>query len=71
VKVHLERSKRYDVDSDPDAGNKAQIDHIERIIEIEGDLDETQKKRLMQIADRCPVHRTLHGEVVVDTTLTD
>ena len=71
VKVHLEHSKRYDVDSDPDAGNKAQIDHIERIIEIEGDLDKTQKKRLIQIADRCPVHRTLHGEVVVDTTLTD
>lgn len=41
------------------------IDHIERKIEMVGDLDEEQRDRLSGIADRCPVHRTLHNEVVV------
>lgn len=69
VTVHLEHSKRYEEDSDPSSTNKGRIDHIERYIEIEGDLDDKQKARLMEIADRCPVHRTLHGEVVVQTEM--
>lgn len=44
------------------------IDRIEREIEIVGDLDEAQRARLMEIADKCPVHRTLHGEVKVVTS---
>jgi uncharacterized OsmC-like protein/alpha/beta superfamily hydrolase len=44
-------------------------DHIDRTVVLHGDLDETQRVRLMQIADRCPVHRTLHGTVHVVTTL--
>jgi putative redox protein len=36
---------------------------------VEGNLDETQKKRLLEIADRCPVHRTLHQEVRIETIL--
>ena len=45
------------------------LDRIEREIEIEGSLDEDQKQRLLQIADRCPVHRTLTSEVEVRTRL--
>ena len=45
------------------------VDHIHRVIEVAGDLDESQRSRLAEIADRCPVHRTLHGEIVVDTTM--
>lgn len=41
------------------------VDHFERKIEIVGDLDEGQRTRLMEIADRCPVHKTLHNEVVI------
>ena len=41
--------------------------HVERIVTLDGPLDDTQRSRLMKIADRCPVHRTLHGEIVVDT----
>lgn len=42
---------------------------ITRDIELTGPLDEAQRKRLLQIADRCPVHRTLHGEIVVRSKL--
>jgi putative redox protein len=45
------------------------LDSIEREIEIEGPLDGEQRKRLLEIADRCPVHRTLHSEIIVKTTL--
>ena len=51
------------------AERKTKIDHFERVIELEGDLDEAQVARLLEIADRCPVHRTLEGEVRVVTTL--
>jgi putative redox protein len=36
---------------------------------LSGALDDQQKKRLMQIADRCPVHRTLRSEIVVKSKL--
>jgi len=43
------------------------VDIFERSIRLEGDLDSDQLDRLMEIADRCPVHRTLHEPVVVRT----
>ncbi len=44
------------------------IDRIERIIDMTGPLETDQRQRLMEIAGRCPVHRTLHGEIDVVTT---
>ena len=44
------------------------IDEFRREIAFEGDLSDAEIKRLMEIADKCPVHRTLHGEVKVRTT---
>jgi len=41
---------------------------ITRKILMEGDLDADQRQRLLEIADKCPVHRTLTGEVAVQTT---
>ena len=41
------------------------IHHIERAVEIEGDLTEEQHTRLQEIAHRCPVHRTLTNEIAV------
>ncbi len=46
------------------------LDEIKREIKLEGPLDDEQRKRLLQIADRCPVHRTLHSEIRIDTDLT-
>jgi putative redox protein len=49
----------------------AMIDRIERAIELVGGLDETQRARLLQIAEMCPVHRTLTGKIEIRTTLAD
>lgn len=45
------------------------IDQIERVIRLQGPLNDEQRQRLLEIADRCPVHRTLHGEVKIATRL--
>ncbi len=43
------------------------LDRIVREIRIEGDLDDAARRRLLAIADKCPVHRTLHSEIIVET----
>jgi len=45
------------------------IDHITRRIHVEGDLDEEQRGRLLEIANKCPVHRTLTGVIHVESEL--
>jgi putative redox protein len=45
------------------------IDQIERDIELVGDLDVDQRARLLEIADKCPVHRTLTSEIVIRSRL--
>jgi putative redox protein len=45
------------------------IDQIQREIELEGPLDDDQRQRLLEIADRCPVHRTLMNEIKIRTRL--
>lgn len=47
------------------------LSRITRVIELEGPLDADQRTRLLQIADRCPVHRTLEGTIAIQTTLDD
>ena len=44
------------------------LDHIERELQFDGELTGEQRARLLDIAERCPVHRTLHSEVLVSTT---
>ena len=43
------------------------LDRIERTIALQGDLDAEQRARLLEIADKCPVHRTLTSEVDIRT----
>ncbi len=50
---------------------EGKVDRIEREIELIGDLSGEQRTRLLEIADRCPVHRTLHSEILVETRLYD
>lgn len=47
------------------------IDKIKREIIVEGPLDAGQRQKLREIADKCPVHRTLHSEVPIETELTE
>jgi putative redox protein len=51
------------------AGKPASGTDIRREIALEGALDTTQRERLLQIANACPVHRILSGEVRIDTAL--
>ena len=69
VGVHLNHQKVHARDCRECESEQGYIDHIERLLELAGPLDDAQKQRLLQIADRCPVHRTLHGEIVVKTDL--
>jgi putative redox protein len=43
------------------------VDRIDRSITFEGALDAEQRKRLLEIADKCPVHRTLKSEIEIRT----
>jgi len=45
------------------------LDRIERFIEFTGPLSDEQKARLIEIANKCPVHRTLTSEIVIETRL--
>jgi len=54
-----------DCESNPDA----RVDIIERQITLHGDLTAEQVTRLTEIADRCPVHRTLTGEIKIRTVI--
>jgi putative redox protein len=47
------------------------IDRIERELELAGALDDAQRARLLEIADKCPVHRTLTSEINIRTRLVD
>jgi putative redox protein len=69
VSVTLSHAKIHAVDCATCETKEGKIDRIERTIALEGPLDETQRKRLLEIADKCPVHRTLTSEVEIRTSL--
>ncbi|MEM9811560.1 MAG: osmotically inducible protein C, partial [Pseudomonadota bacterium] len=50
---------------------EGKIDQFRRVITLEGPLDDAQRGRLLEIADKCPVHRTLESEVEIVTELVD
>jgi len=69
VQVHTSYSRTYAQDCigcEDDPSNK--IDTFTRVIKLTSDLDEKQKARILQIADKCPVHKTLHNETQVLTS---
>jgi putative redox protein len=68
VTIHMQHNKIYARDcEDCVSAANVRIDLIESEISFEGNLDEEQIKRLAEIADRCPVHRTLTGETKIRT----
>jgi putative redox protein len=71
VLVRLEHAKVHARDCADCPQENARVDVIERVITLEGDLDDGQRQRLLEIADRCPVHRTLHEPVLVRSRLAD
>jgi putative redox protein len=69
VRVTLQHSRIHARDCAECETSNGWIDHIDRRIEVTGDLDETQRQRLLHIAERCPVHQTLTSEVRIVTSL--
>ena len=70
VEVTLSHSKIHAEDCAECETREGKVDCIEREIALEGDLDDDQRRRLLEIAGRCPVHRTLTSEIVVRSRLT-
>jgi uncharacterized OsmC-like protein len=67
VTVRLEHAKIHAEDCAACETKEGKLDRIDREIELEGALSEEQKARLMEIAERCPVHRTLTSEIEIRT----
>jgi len=71
VTVTLRHSKIHAKDCEECETREGKLDQIERVIGIEGALDADQRKRLMEIADKCPVHRTLTSEIRIVTKVAE
>jgi uncharacterized OsmC-like protein/alpha/beta superfamily hydrolase len=67
VTVRLKHDKIHAVDCENCETKEGKIDRIDREITLEGDLTAEQRIRLMEIADKCPVHRTLTSEIDIRT----
>ena len=69
VFVYVTHSKKHSDDLGLEQEKPGYLDHITKKIKLIGNLDEKQKARLKEISSRCPVHKTLAGGVVFNTTL--
>ena len=67
VEVRLSHDRIHAKDCEDCETKEGRVDEIHSEIHLEGDLDETQQKRLMEIATKCPVHRTLTSETKIRT----
>jgi putative redox protein len=67
VTVRLRHSKIHAADCVECETKEGRIDRIERDLQFIGDLTNEQRSRLVEIAERCPVHRTLTSEIDIKT----
>ena len=65
VSITLRHTREHEKDCENCESGERMLDVIERDIALVGDLDESVRARLMEIADRCPVHRTLENEISI------
>jgi uncharacterized OsmC-like protein len=68
VSVRLRHGRIYAADCAECETREGMLDRIERAITLEGELTAEQRARLLEIADKCPVHRTLTSEIDIRTT---
>ena len=69
TQVRLRHSRIYAEDCAECETKQGMLDRIERVIILEGDLSAEQRARLLEIADQCPVHKTLKSEIDIRTTV--
>ena len=71
VVVRLRHEKTHARDCVDCEKPESRLDHFERELELQGELSPEQRQRLLEIAEKCPVHRTLLAEVRIETRLSD
>ncbi len=71
VTVATRHNKIHAEDCEDCSSKAGKIDQFDRAIQLQGDLSDEQRRKLLDIADRCPVHKTLHNEVDIKTRLDD
>lgn len=69
ITVHVEHDRVHAQDCMTCETKGGKLDRLRRTITLDGPLDDAQRTRLLAIADRCPVHRTLESEIVIETAL--
>lgn len=71
VSVHIDYSKEHAIDCQECEKDSSKIDTFKREIKLVGNLTDEQKAKLIQIADKCPVHKTLHSKTQIITKLVE
>ncbi len=69
IDIQMVHERIHAEDCEECEGRDGKIERISRFIRLDGELSETERKRLLEIADRCPVHRTLENQPVIVTHL--
>jgi putative redox protein len=69
ITVRLRHFRDYAADCADCEEKNVALERIERVIDFEGNLDDAQRARLLEIAEKCPVHRTLESRVKIESRL--
>jgi len=69
IQVKLQHNRIHASDCDTCEDQSGKVDQIRRLIRIDGDLTEAQRNRMLEIADLCPVHRTLNNQKQITSEL--
>lgn len=69
VFAYITYSKKHSDDLKLDLDKPLRLDHLQKRLKFIGNLDEAQKQRLKEISSKCPVHKTLQSEVIIETEL--
>jgi uncharacterized OsmC-like protein/pimeloyl-ACP methyl ester carboxylesterase len=67
VDVNLRHDRIHARDCDACETTEGRLDRIRREVRLDGPLDDAQRARLLEVADKCPVHRTMTAELVIET----
>jgi putative redox protein len=67
--VHINHEKKHNEDALKKGKKSAKLDHFTRKVELKGNLTQEQRERLLEIANRCPVKRTLSSDIQINSEL--
>lgn len=69
IEIRLRHSRIHAEDCIQCESAYGMVDRIEKTIQLEGALSADERQRLLEIADKCPVHKTLHNEIIIESRL--